>query len=1182
MNIENAPVTKEYIQDLCFKACDCEDMTELTKIVESQFDMDNLGIKDRARTSGLSKNFKRPEDLWSPKEKEIDDKMQVRLVLKSETDPQHYACSIPWKTKIPKLRNNMKQVLDRQRVTNYSGYLAKKKIDLAKVNAIFEDHRSKGYIEEVTDIDDINRDDSHFVNYFPVVDETRETTPCRLVFDAASKDKTGTSLNDQIEKGPNRINDLYHILLQFRQLKYAIQADISEMFLRIRLEKEDQKYHRFYWNEKIWQWLRALFGNRASPDMSQKVLAILANSNSEKYAMAALAILFNTYMDDTCKSLETEEECHQLIQELIPLLREADMKITKFYSNSKLALQDLPEEMLSKKVHFEDKDVIYDVSSVLGMVWNADTDEIRYVSKYKNPQEFFIAQKLTKTPTWTKRLILRLSATVYDPVGLICPFKIRATAILQELWMNKEMDWDTQVPEPIAQKWNAWLEDLFVLEKTIAYPRYLGFSKLRKAQLHVFCDASTKAFAACVYVRVTETHTRETARGEEESYDEVVAVTLVTAKGRMAPTKGESVSRLELAGCCCGVRLGNGVAVAFEMNPDEIRYWTDSTNCLYWINSPSSVIKTYVANRVGEVQNDSKPEMWRHVPTDQNPADIPTRFEDVENLQENKLWRNGPAYLMKPESEWPEKFNPPPDDAGKEEFKKEFQSLNFNIADGNNDTRRHALDPTREHVGRMYNGYKRLIRKTALYFSLVYQQTHAGAEMNQGLAVQRAVEWHVRRDQKRDKNIQEVIEILQMDHPNLGNKLASLAPFIDEHGILRSESRLAKIKHLPYNTRYPIILSSETPFTKLMVASAHWVNEHSVGIESAKSKIKESYHVFQLENLLRSIRAKCQECIRKRAKPFEQRIANLPSYRFEEPLQAFSKTGLDFAGPYEPKQGVRVARRKIYILLFTCLQTRAVHLEVTEAMDTEAFTNALTRYVSFRGVPTDILSDNWKTFQSEDKDLENWVRLLDEGDAIKSQPAGITWHFTPPHGPHHGGIYEIMVKATKRALRSLFRRPDLTMDQFRTAIAKVSALLNGRPLSRTESNGRDMILTPNHFLHGNLGGAVHVKLDNKPHKRWNVVHELVQEFWTLYIKSYLPELKQARRWKTIHPNVRVGDIVIELDPNIPQGEWKLAIVRKVYPSDDGYVRTVDIENQDNVYNRPITVLCPLELNANDD
>ncbi|MBZ5782479.1 hypothetical protein, partial [Klebsiella aerogenes] len=71
--------------------------------------------------------------------------------------------------------------------------------------------------------------------------------------------------------------------------------------------------------------------------------------------------------------------------------------------------------------------------------------------------------------------------------------------------MNKEMDWDTQVPEPIAQKWNAWLEDLFVLEKTIAYPRYLGFSKLRKAQLHVFCDASTKAFAACVYVRVTET-----------------------------------------------------------------------------------------------------------------------------------------------------------------------------------------------------------------------------------------------------------------------------------------------------------------------------------------------------------------------------------------------------------------------------------------------------------------------------------------------------------------------------------------------------------------------------------------------------------------------------------------------------------------------------------------------------
>ena len=199
---------------------------------------------------------------------------------------------------------------------------------------------------------------------------------------------------------------------------------------------------------------------------------------------------------------------------------------------------------------------------------------------------------------------------------------------------------------------------------------------------------------------------------------------------------------------------------------------------------------------------------------------------------------------------------------------------------------------------------------------------------------------------------------------------------------------------------------------------------------------------------------------------------------------------------------------------------------------------------------------------------------------MSETPANVKWHWTPPHGPHHGGTYEIMVKAAKRALKALFHRPNLDMDEFRTAIAKITSLLNNRPLTRTETDGRTMILTPNHFLIGNLGGAVNIERLNKVERRWEVVHKLVKIFWKAFLEDYVSELKIARKWKSIKNNVAVGDLVLEVDPNAPQGTWKLAVVRQVFPSLDGLVRKVEIENNKNTYLRPITVLCPLDVNIN--
>jgi hypothetical protein len=142
----------------------------------------------------------------------------------------------------------------------------------------------------------------------------------------------------------NLAKDLFQILLHFRKHKFAVTADISEMFLRIRLTEEDKRYHRFWWNDKIFQWTRTLFGNVSSPDISQKVLVTNAERFKVGNDLAYDTIVNSTYMDDTIRSLETEDECLNLVNQLLTIIAHADMTITKFYSNSPLVLNNLAKD----------------------------------------------------------------------------------------------------------------------------------------------------------------------------------------------------------------------------------------------------------------------------------------------------------------------------------------------------------------------------------------------------------------------------------------------------------------------------------------------------------------------------------------------------------------------------------------------------------------------------------------------------------------------------------------------------------------------------------------------------------------------------------------------------------------------------------------------------------------------
>ena len=312
-------------------------------------------------------------------------------------------------------------------------------------------------------------------------------------------------------------------------------------------------------------------------------------------------------------------------------------------------------------------------------------------------------------------------------------------------------------------------------------------------------------------------------------------------------------------------------------------------------------------------------------------------------------------------------------------------------------------------------------------------------------------------------------------------------------------------------------------------------------------------------------------------------MAPLPASRLKSSLQAFTRCAVDFAGPFITVQGRGKRREKRYLCLFTCLATRAVHLEMAFGLDTNSFLNAFYRMSNRRGLPEELISDNGTNFKGADAELKELVAKLNDVQINQSiANKGIRWCFNPPLAPHFGGVHETMVKAAKRAMYAILGKADINDEELLTAITGAEALLNSRPLTyQSASPADDAPLTPNHFLHGQIGGQfAPTSVDDTefhPRKRWRRVQELLHHFWTRWIQEWIPGLNARKKWFKSQRDVQIGDVMIVISPDTPRGNWPLGHVLDVYPGKDGHVRVAKLQVGSGTLTRPVTKLCPLEL-----
>ena len=985
-----------------------------------------------------------------------------------------------------------------------------------------------------------------YLPHHPVVNPNKPGK-VRVVFDAAAKFK-GTSLNDMLLTGPDLLNSLIGVLLRFRDFPIAVCADIEAMFHQVKVCEQDTHALRFLWNADdplhgapdIYKMLVHIFGAKDSACCVTFALRRTIVDFSEKFSeLVKSCVLRNFYADDFLRSFETNSEALLVSKELKDLLQHGGFRLTKFISNSQEVLESLPEtDISSNTIDLSFEGV---TERTLGVRWNTTADEFSFSS-------------VTKDKPHTKRGILSTVSSIFDPLGFLSPFTIKAKLLLQQIWRSK-LEWDEEISGDIKGLWLEWLKELgninsFRMKRCFISSPY----EICLSQLHVFSDASIVAFGCVAYLRTVD---------KEGTID----CSFVMAKTRVAPLKVIPLPRLELQAAVMAVRLKETLAAEMSYPVQETRFWSDSTIVLQYISNESRRFKTFVSNRVAEIRNHSEADSWSHVPGDLNPADHGTRGLPLTDLRPSHPWIEGPAFLYEDEEQWPSLDRLPALANDDPEIRKSaIVQVTYKFVP--------LLDMTR------FSTWKRIVRVFAWVTRFLNNcRKNQSSSNSASLALDEINNAELKAlSQVQNECFQAELSFLR-ENESVSHKssLQRLMPFLKD-GLIRVGGRL-KHATLPFAAKHQIIIPYKHHSMYLILREIHESNAHS-GPEFMLSHLREKFWGIKARSVARAIVKDCFYCKKKNSKAHVPVMSDLPQTRLTPNEPPFFKTGTDYFGPITVKIGR--ARAKRWGCIFTCLSTRAVHLELAEKLNTDSFINVLRRFISRRGHPRTILCDNGGNYVGASRELAENLQELDQ-DAIGAfaRNRGIKWQFNPPDAPHMGGVWERLVRSVKTALRAILSDRVVEDYTLYTLLTEVESIINSRPLTPCSDDVNDLeCLTPNHFLLGrrspNLPPGVFYDQDMCLRKRWKQAQFLTEQFWKRWVREYLPTLTIRNKWTRERRSMRAGDLVLLKVDSVKRSQWPVGRIIETMPGKDGRVRVAKIKTATGTYMRPTAKMCLLE------
>ena len=1082
-------------------------------------------------------------------------------------DNGHYQLAIPFKERPPSLQDN--HCIAEHRLQSLGRRLERDTHLHGKYKEGISDLLQKGYAEEVPESDD--KVVTWYIPHHPVF-HPMKPDKVRIVFDCASKYK-GQSLNDVVLQGPDLTNKLVGVLLRFRQERIAIIADIEAMFHQVRVPPEDRDVLRFLWwpdgnlreTPKAFRMCVHLFGGTWSPSVCNFAMRRTAEDNQGQCASdAARVVQRNFYVDDCLVSVQDEDEAVKLAAELRMLLRKGGFRLAKWLSNNPRVLQTIPLEDRAKQVAGLDLNrEALPVERALGMRWDIEQDCFTYKI---NPKD---------KPS-TRRGLLSIVSSVYDPLGYASPCVLQAKLILQELTRQK-LGWDEPIPDEEAQKWKSWLDELPKMEEfeinRCVKPH--DFGKVTDYQLHNFADASEVAYGAVSYLVMT-------------NEDGQVYRSLLMAKTRLAPLKTTTIPRLELLAATLATKLDTMIRRELDFPIAKSTFWTDSMIVLNYIQNKEKRFRTFVSNRLATIHNATETDQWRHVDSALNPADIISRGMPASELKESSRWLQGPEFLQQPEGCWPtgpsERQEISNDDP---EVKTTKGMHNFASSSDAED----CIEKLITH----YSDWTRLRRAIAWWLRLkkvLQEKVRKTTPIQDGdktLTVkeiegaEKAIFQHVQ-----SHAFSEETSVLRdpgdsgetVPKVTKGSKLYKLDP-IYQDGLLRVGGRLRRAM-IPSEAKHQVILPKKHHVTSLLVRYTH----HRVGHQGQNhvlAEIRQRYWILGAGVVVRSMLKRCVNCRKYQARLGKQKMADLPSFRLEATEPAFTNVGVDYFGPFDIKCGR--STRKRYGVVFTCMTTRAIHIEVAHSLDTSSCIDAIRRMISRRGPIKKLVSDNGTNLVGAQAELKRALKEWNEEEILHfTANEGIKWTFNPPTASHQGGVWERQIRTIRKILHAILTEQYLrtchTEEQLHTLMCEVEAIVNSRPLTRVSDDPDDLeVLTPSSLLMMKqvtepppgrfTEGDVYAR------KRWRQMQYLADLFWKRWLREYLPTLQQRQRWQQPERNLQIGDVVLIADETAPRCSWLMGRVLETHPDKQGYVRSVKVKTATSTFIRPVTKLCLL-------
>ena len=820
----------------------------------------------------------------------------------------HYQVGLPWKRRPPSIPNNRSLAESRLRLLKRR--LLRDENLHTKYNATMNEYLAKRHAVKISP--DELPTDGKTVWYLPhhPVFHPRKPEKARVVFDCAAK-YMGTSLNDQLLQGPDLNNHFVGLLMRFREERVAVVADIE--FHQVKVDPRDCDALRFMWwstddlNQppEEYKMIVHVFGATSSPSCTSFCLKKTAEDNEGEFSAEVVGTVKRSfYVDDCLKSVRTREDARTLVSELTELLSRRGFHLTKWMSNDREVLASIPHNERTKSVIDLDLDELR-VERTLGVQWNVETDEFGF-------------KVVAKEKPSTRRGILSVASSVYDPLGFVAPFTLSVKLILQEL-CKKKISWNEEIDGEELKRWGEWLADLPRLSEITVKRCYkpAPFSVVSQVQLHHFSDASQYAYDAASYLRLVDA-------------DGNVHCSLLIGKSRLAPLKAITIPRLELSAAVASVKLDNMFRRELDLPVENSVFWSDSTSVIQLIRNQTKRFHTFVANRLSVIHDGSSPEQWRYVDSKLNPADDVSRGLTADQLIRNERWLHGPAFLWKSEESWPTRITVPELSDVHPEVKPEvraFTTLHQNVLN--------SLIVRYSSWDRLKKAVAWLLRyKRFLLSKLSNRKTGAHQEIMKG---EFSAEETISAEREVIANVQQ--EAFS-DHFTQRSKSSSPLYklfLVTVDGILRVGGRLRNAP-VSEDAKHPILLPKRHHVTDLIVRKYHEELAHA-GREHVLASIRERFWIVKGRVAVRRVLRECFKCRRRSAPSGEQIMADLPPERLTPDRPPFTFVGIDYFGPIMVKQ--KRSHVKRYGCLFTCMALRPVHIEIAHSLDTDSFIDAL-------------------------------------------------------------------------------------------------------------------------------------------------------------------------------------------------------------------------------------------------